>query len=80
MELKERINKLIFKSTVFGHAIDEATDIACDQSLIQYVKFIVDGRVQTLFYAMLALDAQDAETIFETDVASLAGNFDRDVE
>ena len=39
--LKHRLKLLLLKAGFFGVAMDEATDIAMDQGLILYLKFVV---------------------------------------
>ena len=70
--IRDDLQAQVKSSPVFGHAIDEATDIATEQGLIQYVSFVHNGEARKAFYAMLSIGAQDAETIFRTDEASLA--------
>jgi hypothetical protein len=65
---------------LFSSAVDEATDLATEQALIQYVKFVENGRTVTLFFGLEGLTAQDANTLFETHRDSLAWIFDGDME
>ena len=39
-ELKHRLKLLLLKAGFFGVAMDKATDIAMDQGLILYLKFV----------------------------------------
>lgn len=64
---------------IFGSAIDEATDISMDQGLVQYLKFVEEGKTKTLFWGIQDLSAQDSNTIFEAHQESLAEIFDGNV-
>ena len=84
IEIKARLTERLMKSLedggVFGIAIDEATDNAMEQGLILYIKFVENGVAVTTFYALLDLDAQDAESIYKAVVTELAASFGGDQE
>jgi hypothetical protein len=79
-EVKHRVTRRLRKAQLFGIATDEATDIAMEQGLILYIKFVENGKTVTVFFSMLELVAQDAATIFEAVKTELSDAFDGDTE
>jgi hypothetical protein len=79
-ELKDNIKVRVRKVEMEGVAFDEATDQGLDQGLIVYIKFVEDGKPVTVFLAMIDLQAQDSETIFEVVKEELTLLHDGDEE
>jgi hypothetical protein len=78
--LKLRQAKRVSKSSVFGNAVDEATDRDKKSSLIQYVSFIENGKGVKEFSNLIPVNKADAESLFEADSAALAEMFEGDVQ
>ena len=58
-------------SRFLGHAIDETTDKSHTQHLIQYISYWWKGKLESRFWNIVPIDAQDARSIFDSDVESL---------
>jgi hypothetical protein len=63
--VREKLVNYINQSSFIGSAVDESTDVATEQGLIQYVSYVKNCRSKLKFFNMLPLQGQDAASVFE---------------
>jgi hypothetical protein len=62
---------LVQADSKFALTIDESTALSKKSALIVYLRFAIEGEINSVFIHLIELDAQDSETITKSIVALL---------